>query len=228
MSTIPPEENADEVWDEFRWEQFMQEQDRKVDRLIELMKKYMDDPNRDEIIEREMGWSVPPGEAENDLDFLGQEFFDEDEEEDGEGWKSAAGVEDEGEELELHAFRKLPAFQKANDFGLRAFDFVEKLPEHIREDSDVVDFISNAMIAAAKLAGGASFDEDANLLGGSIAYCKRGLNASNNSIEALQAMKRRKIIDEASYLSLFEDAKEVRDLIAVYIVELREKFRRGV
>jgi hypothetical protein len=110
---------------------------------------------------------------------------------------------------------------------LRAFRFAEQLPEKSREDSDVVDFVSNAMIPAAKLAGGASFDEDTSMLGGSIAYCKRGLHAANKCIEALQAMKTRKMVDEASYMSLFKEAKEMRDAIAVYVLELRERFRDG-
>ena len=47
-----------EIWDEFRWEEFMKEQDKKVDRYMELFYRYKDDPNRDEIIAKEMLSSI--------------------------------------------------------------------------------------------------------------------------------------------------------------------------
>src|SRR5215211_3726963 len=43
-------------WDEYDWERFLQQQDRKTERYMELLDKYLDDPNRDQIIAREMGW----------------------------------------------------------------------------------------------------------------------------------------------------------------------------
>src|SRR5207245_1660097 len=43
-------------WDEYDWERFLQQQDRKTERYMELLEKYIDDPNRDQIIAREMGW----------------------------------------------------------------------------------------------------------------------------------------------------------------------------
>ena len=50
--------NSDnEIWDEFKWEEFMKEQDKKLDRYMELFYRYQDDPNCDEIIAREMGWT---------------------------------------------------------------------------------------------------------------------------------------------------------------------------
>ena len=47
---------SERVWDEFEWERFLQEQDEKTEKYMELMEKYLDDPRRDEIIAREMGW----------------------------------------------------------------------------------------------------------------------------------------------------------------------------
>ncbi|TAK62267.1 MAG: hypothetical protein EPO24_05045 [Bacteroidetes bacterium] len=232
MSNIPPEENSDEVWDEFKWEQFMQEQDRKVDRIMELMERYKDDPNCDDIVAREMGWDKAFEEMEGEDSDIDEPFYLDDSEEDdddddnaGEEWKSVAGAELQDGARVSRPYHSLPAFQRAHEFGLRSHKFVMQMQEQMREDSDVVDFVSNAMIAAAKMAGGASFHDDARMLGGNIAYCKRGLNAANKSIEALQTLRNRKMIDEESYVSLFKDAKEVRDGIALYIVDLREKFR---
>ena len=44
------------VWDEYDWERFLQQQDCKTEKYMELLEKYLDDPNRDQIIAREMGW----------------------------------------------------------------------------------------------------------------------------------------------------------------------------
>src|SRR5260370_31583313 len=45
------------AWDEYEWERFLQQQDQKTEKYMELLEKYLDDPQRDEIIAREMGWS---------------------------------------------------------------------------------------------------------------------------------------------------------------------------
>ena len=46
-----------EPWDEYDWERFLQQQDHKTEKYMELLEKYLDDPQRDEIIAREMGWT---------------------------------------------------------------------------------------------------------------------------------------------------------------------------
>ena len=45
------------AWDEYDWERFLQQQDSKTERYMELFEKYIDDPNRDQIIAQEMGWT---------------------------------------------------------------------------------------------------------------------------------------------------------------------------
>src|SRR5260370_21634232 len=45
------------IWDEYDWERFLQQQDQRTEKYMELLEKYIDDPQRDEIIAREMGWT---------------------------------------------------------------------------------------------------------------------------------------------------------------------------
>ena len=215
--------DENEIWDEFKWEEFMKEQDRKVDRYMELFYRYQDDPNRDDIIAREMGWKWLLGS--NDEDGISTE--DEDILEEGEGWKASTGIYDDERE-ELHRYKHLPVYQAAHDFALRAFRFTDQLPEYIGKDSAVVDFVSNAMIASAKIAGGTGIGNDIEELGGNIAYCKRGLAAANIAIAALHEMREKNIVGSQTYFSLQEEAIEVRNAIAVHILELREKFWRGI
>src|SRR5450755_3204521 len=55
MSGYEPE--PDRVWDEYEWERFLQQQDHKTEKYMELLEKYLDHPQRDQIIAREMGWT---------------------------------------------------------------------------------------------------------------------------------------------------------------------------
>ncbi|MGZ5538258.1 MAG: hypothetical protein ACXWG0_06995, partial [Chthoniobacterales bacterium] len=55
MSGYEPE--SDRAWDEYEWERFLQQQDQKTERYMELLEKYLDHPQRDQIIAREMGWT---------------------------------------------------------------------------------------------------------------------------------------------------------------------------
>src|ERR1700712_1050772 len=48
---------SDRAWDEYEWERFLQQQDHKTEKYMELLEKYLDHPQRDQIIAREMGWT---------------------------------------------------------------------------------------------------------------------------------------------------------------------------
>ncbi len=62
------------AWDEYDWERFLQQQDSKTERYMELFEKYIDDPNRDQIIAREMGWPhllEPTSDELEEIEFEG-------------------------------------------------------------------------------------------------------------------------------------------------------------
>src|SRR6266487_4732517 len=48
---------SEQMWDEYDWERFLQQQDHKTEKYMELLERYLDDPSRDQIIAREMGWT---------------------------------------------------------------------------------------------------------------------------------------------------------------------------
>src|SRR6266480_1180586 len=48
---------SEQMWDEYDWERFLQQQDHKTEKYMQLLETYLDDPRRDEIIAREMGWT---------------------------------------------------------------------------------------------------------------------------------------------------------------------------
>src|SRR6266700_3631212 len=51
------ESESEPMWDEYDWERFLQQQDHKTEKYMQLPESYLDDPQRDEIIAREMGWT---------------------------------------------------------------------------------------------------------------------------------------------------------------------------
>src|ERR1700704_6239356 len=58
MENMPGyEPESDRAWDEYEWERFLQQQDHKTEKYMELLEKYLDHPERDQIIAREMGWT---------------------------------------------------------------------------------------------------------------------------------------------------------------------------
>src|ERR1044072_7084076 len=51
------EGEPERAWDEYQWELFLQQQESKAEKYMQLLENYLDDPQRDEIIAREMGWT---------------------------------------------------------------------------------------------------------------------------------------------------------------------------
>src|SRR5437764_13374722 len=51
------EGESEPMWDEYDWERFLQQQDHKTEQYMQLLEKYLDDPQCDQIIAREMGWT---------------------------------------------------------------------------------------------------------------------------------------------------------------------------
>ena len=92
-------DEPERAWDEYDWERFLQQQDSKTERYMELFEKYIDDPNRDQIIAQEMGWTHlldQPSEEVEEIEF--EPDFE---------------VDDEGEEETQEVFESHPLYQNA-------------------------------------------------------------------------------------------------------------------
>src|SRR3954470_15548041 len=51
------DDEPERMWDEYDWERFLQQQDHKTEKYMELLEEYLDHPQRDQIIAQEMGWT---------------------------------------------------------------------------------------------------------------------------------------------------------------------------
>ena len=214
-------ENDPEIWDEHQWEEFFRESDKRTEKYSQLLDKYMDHPDRDKIIAREMGWTHLLDETDDDADEWIDEYIIEEYDE-GEEWKRLTGYEP----TDFNSFENLPLYKKAFEFTIAAMDMVDKHLSDV-DDESVSDFCRSVTIPSAKIAGGFGLGFEMEGLGGNIANCKRGLNAANQMLNALYEMGDKELLDRDIYLEFHGRAKEVRDELAVYIVELRERFRRG-
>jgi hypothetical protein len=210
----------DKVWDEYDWERFLQQQDRKTEKYMELLEKYIDHPDRDQIIAREMGWTHLLNEdserwAEEVEEMFEEEMSDvEGDDEDEEDEDSA-----EGENYEVH-----PLYQAS--FALtvwldQLFDEREDLQNH----PAAVKLSTQAAICSAKLAAALS-DDDIDEIGMTIAYLKRALKAITSGMEAALQLRKEIPLDEDRYGTLNQRLFQIRDSIIDLMGEYRAEFRR--
>lgn len=222
MSEEFDESSDPERWDEFQWEKFMKERDEATDRFTRFMEEHSDDPDLSSILAREIG--MPPGFFERlneEEDFSPQDYEDE-----GEGWKTSAGME--SEELfgsPTRNSRSDALYRKAFEFAVDSIELLQSLPMETRKDHEIQEAFSQALLPAAKIAN--AWDDgsdDVDMLGYRIAAYKRGLSAANRSLELMGKIRERRILDEARLVALINLGTEVRNGIAFLILEVRKRF----
>lgn len=220
--------NPDEKpMDEFEWEGWMKKNDAMADTYQALFEKYKDDPDCDEKIAREMGWDhllEDDGIERPWLDDVNASLDEPDENEEGEEWKTAAGIKDDNES-DRPDFHNDPLYTIGFDFSLRVLDWYKQVPESLHGDPDVRATIDHGMIPSAKIAGAGSFeDDDKDYTGMRLAVYKRGLESANKTVAALNAILEKKLLDARETKKMIADATELRNALALRIQEVREKF----
>ena len=200
-------DEPEQAWDEYAWERFLQQQDSKTEKYMELFEKYIDDPNRDQIIAKEMGWPHLLGTPTDEED-----DFDPD------------NTEDNDESELQESFESHPLYQSA--FALTVW--VDQLLEDTRNigaNPNGIKLTSHVAVASAKLAAALS-DQDNEEIGMTIAYLKRALHAVSMALEAAAAIERDGLLKPAQISELISRLFQVRDQIVVLMGELRAEWRR--
>lgn len=209
----------EKIWDEYDWERFLQQQDRKTERYMELLEKYIDHPDRDRIIAREMGWThLLDDEGDRWAEEVEEMFEEEmddllDDEEDDDEMDAAE------EDYEVH-----PLYQAA--FALtvwldQLFDQREELQNH----PAAVKLSTQAAICSAKLAAALS-DDDIDEIGMTIAYLKRALKAITTAMEAALQLRHEVELEDDRYATLNQRLFQIRDAIIDLMGSYRAEFRR--
>ena len=217
------EERDEELpWTEAQWEALMKRSDVRSARYGELLETLIDHPDRDEIIDREMGWDradeEPNEEVKKHIEELNricEEGLDD------------PDIEREMEERERQ-LESMPAYRKSFDFAVETHKklkhlFVEDEEEAEEPDEDLVDFVGSTHLVGAKLAGGHGMGYDDDSLCGNIVNCKRALKAAKESVQSLEALRGRNVISPELFQEFMTGAQEVRRLVEEHIENLRER-----
>jgi hypothetical protein len=204
------------MWDEYDWERFLQQQDGKTEKYMQLLETYLDDPRRDEIIAREMGWTQLLDEKDwsAEVDALLDETTTEEEESDVDN-TAASGA----------TFQEHNLYRAAFDLTL----WIDQLFDQnatLQNEPAAVKLATHAALASAKLAAALSGDH-LDEIGMTIAYLKRALKAITTSMNAAaQLRKAAGLISRSEYLVLQQRLFEVRDGIVSLMGEYRGEWRR--
>ena len=210
------EHDSDRAWDEYEWERFLQQQDQKTEKYMELLEKYIDDPQRDEIVAREMGWC----------------HLNEDS---GDDWSDDGGIARRGRRWTeiptgdpisgcAESFEQHVLYRAA--FSLTIW--IDRLFESkaaLQNDPAAVKLATHSALASAKLAAALS-DEEAEELGMTIAYLKRSLKAITVALDASAQLITEKSITREQYSALQQRIFQVRDGIILLMGEFRGEWLR--
>ena len=211
-------DHGDKVWDEYDWERFLQQQEQRTEKYMELLEKYLDHPQRDEIIAREMGWShLIGGESRNWEEEMDAKFEQEladieqdDEDDENEG----------GSDYESH-----PLYREALAFALEMEEIFQDTPSNVQEHPATITLHNQTSLAAAKLA--AALNEDGmDELGMSIAYLKRALHAITASLAAISQLREGNLIEAARHDRVRVRLFHIRDGIVSTMGAYRAEFRK--
>src|SRR3982750_2713861 len=217
MSGYEPE--PDRVWDEYEWERFLQQQDHKTEKYMEVLEKYLGHPQRDQIIAREMGWT---------------QLLNEDK---GDTWSAEVDAMVAGESnprREDGAQQEPPSFTDGfEDHTLCRAAFalpiwIDQLFDDqtaLQNEPAAVKLATHSALASAKLAAALS-DDDVDEIGMTIAYLKRALKAITVSMEAAGQMLAEGLVTPRQHSVLKQRLFQVRDGIITLMGEYRGEWLR--
>ena len=229
----------DMPWTEQQWEDFMMHADMRAARYGELMETLLDHPERDEIIDKEIGWHRKRDEV--DLQWLAELQEAEQSEDEGQFTcdnpdenQPPADKEDKGlsqsekidrmMEREDRDVRKIPAYAMCEEASLLIDEVIKPLMEGMKEeDDDLAQAFIQIKIAAAKVRSGHGMGYEDEILGGNVVNCKRALAATVECTTALNALASRQSITATQVFPLLEAVGKAHEAIEQRIADLRSR-----
>lgn len=212
-----PEPQSGRPWDEYDWERFLQQQDRKTDEYLRLLEKYADHPDRDAIVAKEMGWDDLEDESGHDWGDELDEVFSEE----------VADVDDEkpGQTLDLLVNRERhPLASDAFNLTLQVSKWIGTESHSSEGDAAASQLFAGVSNCGAKLS--AALGDDYDELGMTLAYLKRGLKSIMGGLDAIEPCRKSGLITAAQATELETRIFAVRGGIIEIMGNLRGEFRR--
>jgi hypothetical protein len=206
----------DRAWDEYDWERFLQQQDHKTEKYMELLEKYLDHPQRDQIIAREMGWTqLMNGEDWSDeVDALLGEENSENE----------SAAEEEAAAANADGFEDHSLYRAAFALTVWIDQLFDQTPS-LQNEPAAVKLATHSALASAKLAAALS-DDDVDELGMTIADLKRALKAITTSMDAAGQLVAERLISPRQHAVVKQRLFQVRDGIISLMGEYRGEWLR--
>jgi hypothetical protein len=209
-------------WDEHDYEKLMKESDARTDKYIELLEKYGDSVEAEEIIAREMGWlkELSPEESRciEEMNRACEEALNEplpepDPHREGIDWIRA----EDGDICH-------PLQHRCSESAMKYWKLTDELGLEKCEDRDLWQFIFEFQTTGAKLAGalggiarGQGFSDDAF----TVACLKRVLDHLHKSQAGLEAVRPKKLMPERMIAEARKELFEIRE----GILKLMDAFR---
>jgi hypothetical protein len=230
----PPEEKE---WDEFDYEKLLRESDARTDKYSELLDKYIDHPDRERIIAKEMGWNSLEEELEEEDDGkCHEEPCDQvSESENQRGFE----IPDDLPEIEpdpategvdwvhdKHGGTSHPLAMRAHEASIAFWSKCDELGFKETEDEDLCNLITEYQITSAKLAGalnGLAYGRDLTEGAFVVACLKRALGHLHAAQAALEKVAPRKMLPEETVESVRTELFGIRE----EILRLMGEFRGG-
>jgi hypothetical protein len=206
-------EGQEKIWDEHDWERFLQEQDRRTSKYMELMDRYMDHPERDAIVARAMGWTHEEEDEDDiEIEVEMESLFEEEGDEDGEG--------------DDFDFESNPLYERTLAYTTWVGELCMSAAKTGHEDHlGIAKLDSSSALACGKLAAALN-DADGDEIGMTIAFLKRGLKALNDALEAAGMIRKDGIFPDKICDELVRRTFEIRDAVIQEQGRLRAEFRR--
>jgi hypothetical protein len=212
-----PDHPSDKIWDEYDWERFLQQQELRTEKYMELLEKYLNHPKRDELIAQEMGWThLLQGDARDWEEEVDAQF------------EQQLAEEEAGEQVpEAHAFtfERHPLYRLTMGLGAELDEIFNAAPPQMQEHAAAVAIRSQVTLAAAKLAAALN-DDDIDELGMTIAYLKRAVFAINSALDAGVRLRNESVVSEGAADRIRDRLFEIRNGIVSTMGDFRAEFRR--
>jgi hypothetical protein len=203
--------SAEEVWDEYDWERFLQQQDRNTEKYFGLLEKFMDHPERDAIIAREMGWddSDDDHEIEEVAEFLCEQETPE---------------ETGPTENDFDEFSRSPIYRDTLKLHRWINAWIDE-DDRLKDHPEAIRLATRSAICGAKLAAALCGDDCAEI-GMTIAYLKRALKAANDSLDAAANLAEAGLLTGRQPATVRRLIFRIRDRVISLMSDYRAEWRK--
>jgi hypothetical protein len=205
-----------EIWDEYQWERFLQQQDRNTEKYFGLLEKYLDHPDRDNIIAKEMGWESFDEGRDAEWDEVAESLCEEE--------MSLSQQEPECSEGDFEEFARSPIYQDTLKLHTWINSWLDR-EQSLKDHPEAIRLATRSAVCGAKLAA-ALCGDDCTELGMTIAYLKRGLKAANDALDAAARLAQEKKMAVRQRMTLNKLLFKVRDRIVDLMSEYRAEWRK--